>query len=58
MTAQIARLPLAAHRPPPEIIGERLVAMSIGESKTQTAYAIIGALEQAGWVIVRKRHQR
>jgi hypothetical protein len=41
---------------PVEVMVLRLSAVSIGEGKTQTAYAIIGALEQEGWVIVRKRH--
>jgi hypothetical protein len=43
-------------RTPVEVIAERLSAVSIAELKHQTAYAVIGALEQCGWVIVRKRH--
>lgn len=45
-------------REPATIIGERLSCALIAELKSQTAFAIIGALEQEGWVIVRKRHQR
>jgi hypothetical protein len=42
---------------PVTIIAERLQAQAHGIEKTlQTAYAVIGALEQNGWVIVRKRH--
>ena len=41
---------------PVEVIGDRLTRLSPGESRAQTAFAIIGALEQAGWIITRKRH--
>lgn len=42
---------------PVAVITDRLKAMNHGfERQDQTAYAIIGALEQHGWVIVRKRH--
>lgn len=43
-------------RKPCDVIAERLVAACTGEKSNQTAFAIIGALEQSGWVIVRKRH--
>jgi hypothetical protein len=44
---------------PVNVISERLAVVVHGfEKHTQTAYAIIGALEQNGWVIVRKRHAR
>ena len=39
-----------------DVISGRLSAASNIEAKSQTSFAIIGALEQAGWVIVRKRH--
>lgn len=41
---------------PVEVIAARLYAATAVEKNEQTAYAIIGALEQQGWVIVRKRH--
>jgi hypothetical protein len=43
--------------PPPPVI---LIATRLGDGGTynQIAYAIIGTLEQNGWVLVRKRHQR
>lgn len=46
---------------PVEIIRDRLVARDESkgwESQVQSSYAIIGALEQNGWMIVRKRHMR
>jgi hypothetical protein len=43
---------------PAAIIAARLADVGVNEKLVQTAYAAIGALEQAGWVIVRKRHQR
>lgn len=44
---------------PVEVIVGRLQIVTHGfEKYNQTAYAIIGALEQSGWVIVRKRHMR
>lgn len=43
---------------PVTIICARLTATVAYEKGEQTAFAIIGALEQSGWVIVRKRHQR
>lgn len=46
-------------RLPVEVIVERLQAANPGfEKHSQTAFAVIGALEQNGWVIVRKRHAR
>ena len=48
-----------SERPEPaQIIAERLSQVVFNEARRQTAYAIIGALEQSGWVIVRKRHAR
>jgi hypothetical protein len=44
---------------PVNVIADRIHDATLGvEKRVQTAYAIIGALEQSGWVIVRKRHQR
>jgi len=43
---------------PARVISARLGVRIYNEELLQTSYAIIGALEQAGWVIVRKRHQR
>lgn len=43
---------------PARIIANRLGARVTHEKHIQTAYACIGALEQSGWVIVRKRHAR
>lgn len=46
-------------RKPVDVVISRLQACQWQfETHTQTAYAIIGALEQEGWVIVRKRHMR
>lgn len=44
---------------PVDVICGRLQAQINGlEKPQQTAFAIIGALEQNGWVVVRKRHHR
>lgn len=41
--------------PPVDVITARLQVASHGfEKYQQTAFAVIGALEQAGWIIVRK----
>jgi hypothetical protein len=43
---------------PVAVIAERLQFACIGEKHSQTAFAVIGALDQSGWAIVRKRHAR
>ena len=60
MSAAVQKLPSGWPREwPVDVIAARLQAQAHGFEKTQqTAFAIIGALEQGGWVIVRKRHQR
>ena len=51
MTAAVASLRVAQPQAPVDLIVERLLAVQFNENRSQTAYAIIGALEQSGWVI-------